>query len=35
MTKDSSDKKSYLDDGVRVALYHQQLLDGISHSEAD
>jgi len=35
MTKDSSDEKSYLDDGARVALYHQQLLDDISCREAE
>ncbi len=35
MTKDPSNNHSYIDDGVRVALYHQQLLDSVSRSESE
>lgn len=35
MSKDSSKKKSHLDDGTRVAAHHQKILNSISRREAE
>jgi hypothetical protein len=35
MSKDSNDKQSYLDNGIRVGAYHQEIMNGISKEQIE